>query len=334
VQAALSKILNAIFEADFLDCSFGFRPNRGCHDALKILSHIVEKKKISYIVDADIKGFFNHVDHRWLLKFIRHRVIDPNILRLIARFLQAGVLEDGEILNTPEGTPQGGVVSPVLANIYLHYTLDLWFEKAVRKQCRGEAYMVRYCDDFVCCFQYKADAEKFYLALIQRLEKFNLEMAKDKTKIIEFGRYAQTQYQKSGKPKPDTFDFLGFTHYCSKSSKGHFRVKRKTSQKKFKASLLRCKEWVKQRRNWPIHDLMDGMKAKLIGYYRYYGITDNSTMLNKFLFETSKILFKGLNRRSQRKSFNWYKFNLYLKQYPLPKPRIYVNIYDLRIGFG
>jgi len=195
VQAALSRILNAIFEADFLDCSFGFRPNRGCHDALKILCQIVEKKKISYIVDADIKGFFNHVDHRWLMKFIGHRVIDPNIQRLIARFLQAGVLEDGEILNTPEGTPQGGVVSPVLANIYLHYTLDLWFEKAVRKQCRGEAYMVRYCDDFVCCFQYKEDAEKFYLTVIQRLEKFNLEIAKDKTKIIEFGRYAQNQCQ-------------------------------------------------------------------------------------------------------------------------------------------
>lgn len=334
VQAALSKIINAIYEADFLECSFGFRPNRGCHDALKVLNYIIEKKKVSYVVDADIKGFFDHVDHQWLMKFIGHRIKDPNIHRLIARFLKAGVMENGKILNTPEGTPQGGVISPILANIYLHYTLDLWFEKVVKKHCLGEAYMVRYCDDFVCCFQYKADAEKFYLALIKRLEKFNLEIAKEKTKIIEFGRFAQAQCEKRGKSRPDTFDFLGFTHYCGKSQTGHFRVKRKTSQKKFKASLLRCKEWVKQRRNWPVRVLVDGLSTKLTGYYRYYGITDNSPMLSRFLFETTKILYKWLNRRSQRRSFNWDKFNLFLKRYPLPQPRIYVNIYDLRIGFG
>lgn len=334
VQAALSKILNAIYEADFLECSFGFRPNRGCHDALKVLNHIVEKGKISYIVDADIKGFFDHVDHQSLLKFIGHRIKDPNIHQLIVRILKSGGMYKGEFFYTTEGTPQGGVVSPILGNIYLHYALDLWFEKVVRKHCRGEAYMVRYCDDFVCCFQYKTDAERFYLALIQRLKKFNLEIAEEKTKIIEFGRFARTQCKKHGKTKPETFDFLGFTHYCSQGQNGQFRMKRKTSRKKFKASLLRCKEWIKFRRNWPAKDLIDELTVKLNGYYRYYGITDNSSMIELFYYKTTQILFKWLNRRSQRKSFGWDKFILFLQRHPLPRPKIYVNIYHKKAGFG
>ena len=187
---ALAKILNAIYEGDFLDSSFGFRPNRGCHDALKALNRIIDRRKINYIVDADIKGFFDHVDHEWLIKFVKHRIADPNIHRLIVRFLKSGVINSGRLNPTKEGTPQGGLISPILANIYLHYVLDLWFEKVVRKGCRGDAYIVRYADDFVCCFQYEEEAQAFYRALITRLKRFNLDVAEDKTKIIPFGKYA------------------------------------------------------------------------------------------------------------------------------------------------
>lgn len=330
VQLALSRILNAIYETDFLGCSFGFRPGRGCHDALKVLNNIIEKRNVNFIVDADIKGFFDHVDHEWLMKFLQHRIADPNVLRLIARFLKAGVMEAGMVYDTPEGTPQGGVISPLLANVYLHYALDLWFEKVVRPNCRGEAYMVRYADDFVCCFQYENEAKQFYEALIKRLGKFNLEIAQDKTRIIAFGRNATNYCRQNGKRKPDTFDFLGFTHYCSKSRKGWFRVKRKTSRKKFCNSLYRCKLWLKENLNTPTKDVMKKLCLKLLGYYRYYSITDNLPTVDNFQDKVRRMLFKWFNRRSQRKTFNWVKYVLFLKQYPLPRPKVYVNIYDIR----
>ena len=326
VQMALAKILNAIYEVDFLNCSYGFRPGRGCHDALKALNRIIEKGNVNYIVDADIKGFFNHVDHKWMLEFLKLRIADPNILRLVTRFLQAGVMEAGIRHNTTEGTPQGGVVSPVLGNIYLHYALDLWFYLVVRKNCRGQAYMVRYCDDFVCCFQYEDDARAFYQAFIPRLAKFKLDIADEKTRIIPFGRKAESQ----GTGNPGTFDFLGFTHYCGKGRKGQFRVKRMTSANKFRFSLLKCKEWLKLSRNLPAVILMTELRQKLLGYYHYYGITDNSVAINKFQWQVRKLLYKWLNRRSQKKSFNYEKFQLFLNKYPLPKPRIYVNIYAIR----
>jgi len=332
VQAALSKILNAIYEADFLDCSYGFRPNRGTHDALKAINCVIERGRVNYIVDADIKGFFDHVDHQWLLKFVQHRIADPNIYRLIYRLLRAGVMEEGKHYATSEGTPQGGVVSPILANIYLHYVVDLWFEKVVRKKLQGEAYMVRYADDIVFCFQYENEAQHFYQTLVERLAKFNLEIAADKTKIIPFGRYAEEQSQKKGKDKPETFDFLGFTHYCGKSKEGKFRVKRKTSKKKYRGSLLKFKTWVKKSRNMPMHDLWNKASEKLRGYYQNYGLTDNSKMISNYQYEAKRILFKWLNRRSQRKSFDWEKFRLFLNKYPLPKPKIYVNIYKFRPG--
>ncbi|NLZ83251.1 MAG: group II intron reverse transcriptase/maturase [Clostridiales bacterium] len=190
VQLAITKILSAIYEQDFLDCSFGFRPKRSCHDAIKILDEYLSRRRINYVVDADIKGFFDHVDHRWLMKFLEHRIKDKNLLRYIARLLNAGMMENGQFYKAYEGTPQGGIISPLLANIYLHYVLDLWFEKVVRKRCRGQAYIVRYADDFVCCFEYKNEAEAFYEALKLRLAKFNLEIAEDKTKIIYFGSKA------------------------------------------------------------------------------------------------------------------------------------------------
>lgn len=329
-QKALSKILNAIYEADFLDCSFGFRPNRGCHDALKILNYYIERKQINYIVDADIRGYFDHVDHQRLMIFLKHRITDPNILRIISRFLKSGVIEAGIRHDTPEGTPQGGVISPILANVYLHYVLDLWFEKIVRKNCRGQAYMVRFADDFVCCFQYEHEAKMFYQALIERLAKFNLEIAEDKTKIINFGRNAAQFCHTKGSKKPDTFDFLGFTHYCSNSQKGRFRVKRKTSRKKYKASLLRVNDWLKKNRHLPVKELIGKLRRKLEGYYRYYAITDNGSMVDRFYNKVKRFVFKWLNRRSQRRSFNWEKFKLFYNIYPLPRAEICVNIYNLR----
>ena len=330
VQKGLARILNTIYEQDFLDCSFGFRLGRGCHDALKVLNHIIERKKVNYIVDADIRGFFDHVDHEWLMKFLELRIADPNLLRLIKRFLKAGVMEAGIVYDTPEGTPQGGLISPILANVYLHYVLDLWFEKVVKKRCQGEAYVVRYADDFVCCFQNKSDAEWFYSNLKERLKKFNLEVAEEKTRIIAFGRFADKESKKQGKKKPDTFDFLGFTHYCSKSEKGWFRVKRKTSQKKYRSSLLKCKLWLRKHLISPADYVMEMLQIKLLGNYRYYGITDNSTALGNFYDKVRRMLFKWFNRRSQRKSMNWDKFIRFLKRYPLPRAKIYVNIYDVK----
>lgn len=330
VQKAITKILNSIYENDFLDCSFGFRPKRNCHDALKVLNHYIENKYINYIVDADIKGFFDNVDHKWMMEFLKHRINDPNLLRIIGRFLKGGYMEDGKKYKTDAGTPQGGVISPILANVYLHYVLDLWFEKRIRKLCRGQAYIVRYADDFVCCFQYQSDAITFYGELIERLKKFNLETAEDKTKIIPFGRFAEENLKKKGNGKPPTFDFLGFTHYCSKSQNGKFRVKRKTSKKKFQAKLKQSKEWLKANRHEDVHTIMDRFIRSLKGYYNYYCITDNYNQVSSFRRKIIKLIFKWLNRRSQKKSFNWDKFLLFLRKHPIPLPRIKVNIYDIR----
>ena len=330
VQRGIAKVLNAIYENDFLDCSFGFRPNRNCHDALKILNFYVEKRLVSYVVDVDIKGFFDNVDHKWMMEFLKHRIADPNLLRIISRFLKGGYMEEGRIYKTDNGTPQGGVISPILANVYLHYVLDLWFEKVVRKQCEGQAYIVRYADDFVCCFQNKREALQFYQSLKLRLKKFNLEIAEDKTKVIPFGRFAENNAKRTRNGKPATFDFLGFTHYCGKSKQGKFRVKRKSSRKKVQSKLKESKEWLKSNRNKNIHLIMDRFRRSLVGYYNYYCITDNSQTVNDFKEKIEILLFKWLNRRSQRKSFTWDKFRLFLQMYPLPKPRIRVNIYELR----
>ncbi|QKE72064.1 group II intron reverse transcriptase/maturase (plasmid) [Arthrobacter citreus] len=330
VQKGVTKILNSIYEIDFLDCSFGFRPNRSCHDALKILNFYIEKRSVNYVVDVDIKGFFDNVDHKWMMEFLKLRIADPNLLRIIGRFLKGGYMEEGKKYKTDNGTPQGGVISPVLANVYLHYVLDLWFEKSVKKQCEGQAYLVRYADDYVCCFQFKNEAQEFFQSLKLRLKKFNLEIAEDKTKIIPFGRLAEKLGKHQGNGKPETFDFLGFTHYCGKSKQGKFRVKRKSSRKKVQSKVKESKEWLKKNRNNNIHIIMDRFKRSLIGYFNYYCITDNIPNVNIFKVKIENLVFKWLNRRSQRKSFKWEKFRLFLDKFPLPSPRIKVNIYDLR----
>lgn len=329
VQSGLNMILQAIYEPSFSNNSYGFRPERNCHQALIKLNRIIEHGKINYIVDADIKGFFNNVDHEWIIKFIDLRIKDPNIIKLIKKFLKAGVMEEGVIQKTNFGMPQGSVISPILSNIYLHYVLDLWFEVKIRRESIGQAGIVRYADDYVCCFQYEKDAKIFYDKLKDRLAKFNLEVEESKTKIIMFGRFAEEKYRLNGQNKVPTFDFLGFTHYCSKSKNGKFRVKRRTSKKKFSAKLKDFKLWIKAIRNlFTLQEIFEVVKLKLRGHYQYYGITDNSPMLKEFKYQIEELLFKWLNRRSQRKSFDRCNFKLYLKSNPLPMPKLYVNIYN------
>lgn len=290
----------------------------------------IEKRYTNYIVDVDIKGFFDNVDHKWMIEFLKERITDPSFLRLISRFLKAGYMEQAKYYKTEYGTPQGGVISPILANVYLHYVLDLWFEQRVKKMCRAQAYLVRYADDFVCCFQNEDDAKEFYQALKVRLNKFNLEIAEEKTQIIPFGRFAKANNKRKGKGNPPTFDFLGFTHYCGESKKGKFRVKRKTSKKKMTSKLRANKEWLKSNRHRDMEDIVNRLRRSLHGYYNYYCITDNITTVVKFHDEVVRQFFKWMNRRSQRKSFTWEKFELFLNKFPLPKPKVKVNIYETR----
>lgn len=333
VQCVIADILNAIYEQEFLECSFGFRPNRSCHDALRVLNKIVNRKDIEYVVDADIKGFFDHVDQEWMMKFIQYRIIDPNLWRIIARFMKAGVMEAGIRYDAPEGTPQGGPISPILANIYLHYAMDLWFEKRIRKQSKGAAYMVRYADDAVFCFQYEEDAKAFYQQLKQRLKEFNLEVAEEKTKIVRLNKSNKDDDDNpEGNKGNGSFDFLGFTHYVGRDRKGNKCVRRKTSKKKYRASLLKVKEWIKKNRHTPMKKLMKTLTTKINGYCRYYAVTGNRNAVNNFIDEVKRILYKWLNRRSQRKSFDWDKFNLFLRKYPLPKAKVLVNIFELGAG--
>ncbi len=327
VQKALNEILSVIYETEFLACSYGFRPGRSCHDALKEVGRILETKKVSYVVDADIKGFFDNVDHGWMMRCLQERIQDHNLLRLINRILKAGVMEEGVEYDTETGAPQGGVVSATLANVYLHYVLDLWFILNIKRESRGEAQIVRYADDFVCFFQYKDDAEAFYGKLVDRLGKFNLEIAQEKTKIFEFGRFAEERRTKRGEGKPETFDFLGFSHYCSKGKSGNYSVKRKTSRKKYTAKLKVFAEWLHKSIHTEIRELVKQANAKLIGHFRYYGITDNLQRIKAFRYVVRRNLFKILNRRSQKKSLNWDGFAKLEERFPLAKARIYVNIY-------
>jgi RNA-directed DNA polymerase len=332
VQAGLVRILESVYEQDFVGDSYGFRPSRSCHNALKALSETVENKPTNHIVEADIKGFFDNVNQEWLMKFLAHRIEDKRIQRMVKRFLKAGVSEDGSVTVRAEGTPQGGVISPLLANIYLHYALDLWFEKIYRKSCTGTARIIRYADDFVVCFQHKTDAERFRVELGNRLGKFGLEVEPTKTKVMEFGRFAVQNAKRRGE-RAETFDFLGLTHYCGarRDSKG-FRMKRLTSRKKFGAKLKEFKEWLKKARNLKTREIWETAKAKLRGHYNYYGVTDNLRGISRFGQEVKKLLFKWLNRRGKKGCLSWEKFTEMLKRFPLPKPRITVSMFGFSVN--
>ena len=327
VQEALRRILEAVYEPHFYHEMMGFRPNRNCHMAIRELNVMIEKRPTNYIVDADIKGFFDHIDHEWAVKFIEAKIKDPNITRLVRRMLKAGIMKDYQYEETETGSGQGSVCSPVIANIYMHYVLMWWFQEKIKPMLRGYAGIVIYADDFVCCFENKEEAEWFYERLKHRMRHFGLELEESKSRLIEFGRHAQERSRREGK-KPETFTFLGFTHYCSQSRDGRFRVKRKTSKKKFAKKCKEVHRWIAGMRTQKIPEIMKRVNRMLVGYYHYYGITDNSKKLNDFYYRVNRSLFYWLNRRSQKKSYSWSAYNDLLKEYPLKRPRIYVSVYE------
>ena len=329
VQAAMVRILEQVYEQDFVENSYGFRPNRNCHDALRDLSRTVESRRIEWIVEADIKGFFDNVNHEWLLKFLRHRIGDTRMIRMVARFLKSGVMEEGRMYATEMGTPQGGVISPMPANIYLHYALDLWTTKSFCRICTGVMRLIRYADDFVVCFERQDDAERYRKELATRLAKFGLEVEPTKTKVLAFGPRAQREAQRRG-TKPDTFDFLGFTHYCGKNRQGTgLRMKRKTSRKKFRAKLKLLTQWLRANRmKYKTRKLWDMVCAMVRGHGAYYGVTDNIFAITRFAELAKKLLFKWLNRRGGHKPLTWEKFNKMEERFPFPRPRIRVNMFE------
>jgi group II intron reverse transcriptase/maturase len=322
VEEAVKRTLEPIYEAVFEDSSYGYRPRRSQHQCLDALGRTIQQKRVSHIVEADIKGFFDTVNHEWTVKFLQHRIGDERVIRLIIRMLKSGIMEDGLVHATEEGTPQGSILSPLLSNIYLHYVLDLWFSRRVRRQCRGEAYYFRYADDFLACFQYEDDAERFRQRLGDRLERFGLGLAEEKTHCIEFGRFARKDAYKRGE-KPKEFTFLGFTHYCGKTQKGFFKVKRRTSRKKLRQSLRSFKDWARKSRNVRRKgEMLRQARARVVGHLSYYAITDNSERCSFYVYRTKHILFKWLNRKSQRKAYTWEGFNQALTWVGWPTPRI------------
>ncbi|RPJ53551.1 MAG: group II intron reverse transcriptase/maturase [Acidobacteria bacterium] len=308
VHTALKETLEPIYEADFLDCSYGYRPKRTAHQLLDALGRTIQQKPVRWVYEADITGFFDHVHHEWMLEFLRVRIGDERVLRIIYRILKSGVL-DGELQEAgEEGTPQGAVLSPLLANIYLHYALDLWFQKVFCASCRGQAWLFRFADDFVVCFEDQEDAERFSLEVKERLGRFNLTLAEDKTRLLRFGRWAEADGRRNGR-RPETFDFLGFTHYCGKTRKGDFKVKRRTSHKRLRTKLAAWKEWVRKGRSrFGRGEILRRAKVKLQGALNYYAITDNTQMCRHYREEVESLLFKWLNRRSQRRSYTWAQF--------------------------
>ena len=336
VQNVMSQILTAIYEQDFLDNSYGFRPGRNCQQALAHLEQAINVKPVRYIIDADIRAFFDNVDHDKLKALLEMRISDRKFLRYIVRFLKSGIMEEGKYLPTTKGTPQGGTISPILANIYLHYTLDLWIERTVKPHSRGYVQMVRYADDFVVLVENEWEAIKLLEALERRLKRYGLELSKEKTRLIKFGKYANNEKDGNnngnGTPPvpPGTFNFLGFTHYMSRTRKGKFKIGRKTERKRFARSVRNVKEFIKRNRNQLKRaEIWKRVNQMLNGHYRYYGVSDNSRQIANFYYRVERLLFKWLNRRSQRRSMNWEEFARYKRIFPLYKPKIHCNLYQV-----
>lgn len=329
VEKAIAQILEQIYEPKFYKESFGFRPGRNCHMAVREIIEMVQYRKTSYVVEADIRGFFDNVSHEWLMKMLEHDIADRRFLEIIEKFLRAGIMENGKYLDSERGTPQGNGASPILANIYLHYVLDNWFDVIVKRQCEGESYLIRYCDDFVCCFRNKREADIFRKRLEERFRKYGLELAEEKTKILEFGRFARQNREGRGERKPETFDFLGFTFYCGTDGKKQFfRCRVKTSKKKLRSKIKQMKEWIKYHRTMPLELIFKTVNAKLRGHYQYYGVTDNTREVKNYLSQTKWLLLKWLNRRSQRRSYTLDTFyNGLLKTFPLLEPSIKVSLF-------
>ena len=308
VQHRLSGILQAIWEPEFRDCSYGFRPRRNAHQALAELGEITTNQGTQWLVEADIKGFFDHVEHDWLMRFLEHRVGDPVLLRIIRRLLKAGVMEAGVFTASEAGTPQGGLVSPVLANIYLHYVLDLWFEKRYVRTCKGQGYLIRYADDFVACFTHEEDARRFMDELTERLAVFGLEVEPSKTCLLRFGSRAASDCQKDGSKRPSTFDFLGFTHYVGKSRRGRFVLGRRSQRTRIAKKLKEVSDRLSALRVKGGRAMMDYAKRHLRGHLAYYAVSGNARSIRTYAYRISRLLFKRLNQRSQRPSVAWDRF--------------------------
>lgn len=318
VQGVMAKGLNEVYEPRFLDCSYGFRPGRSAHDVVRYINQTIMSRKVNYVLEADIKGFFDNVDHEWLMKFLEHDIQDKNFLRYVKRFLIAGVMEGTELKDSDRGTPQGGLISPILANVYLHYVLDLWFEKAIKPKLRGEAYYVRYADDFLILFQYENEARAVLEVLKKRLGKFSLEVAEDKTRILPIGRFKGTK---------EDFDFLGFTFYNTKTRGGKYRLGIRTSKKKLKIKRQAAKAWMKTRLIEPIDETMKIVSAIVRGHCNYYGVNGNLKALQSFHDYMEYITYKMLNRRSQKKGMTYEKFRR-IWHYYVQAPRITKNIWQ------
>lgn len=318
VQKMMQKVLESIYEPLFLDCPYGFRSGRGCHDAIRVLNQYLYKNQVQTVLDVDLENFFGTIDHQLLIDLLKEKVEDKRLLRYLSRMFKAGVLAKGEMTVSEEGVPQGSVCSPILANIFAHYAIDVWFDTVVKRHCRGQVEMFRYEDDLVVCCQYDYDAHRVIRAFKGRLEKFKLRINEEKTKLISFDRQ-----NIGGSNKPGTFAFLGLTFYWGRSRKGHPIPKVKTNGKRLRSKLKRVNQWGRAVRNkYPLPEIWKIFGQKLEGHIRYYGVSTNLEAVRKFHHRSRWILFKHLNRRSQRKSCNWDKFEQYEKAHPLPKARI------------
>ena len=321
LQRALVEVLGAIYEQDFLGFSYGFRPGRGPHRALDALAVAITRRRVNWVLDADIRGFFDAIDHGWLLRFLEHRIADRRVLRLVQKWLAAGVIEDGKKVQFDRGTPQGASVSTLLANVYLHYAFDLWAHQWRGRRARGEVVIVRYADDFVVGFQHRDDAERFRAELTARLARFGLELAAEKTRLIEFGRFAADNRRARGLGKPETFEFLGLTHICAKTRTGRFKLKRITSKKRMRAKLRAVKTELRRRRHLPIPDQGRWLGSVVRGHAAYYAVPDNTQAVRAFRAGIIRHWHRALQRRSQRHRLTGKRIGRYADHW-LPQTRI------------
>ena len=321
VQRATAEVLGAVYEGEMLGFSYGFRPGRGAHQALDAVSYAIQRQKVSWVLDADIRGFFDAIDHDWLVEMIEYRIADRRVVRHIKKWLRAGVLEDGKRRYVESGTPQGGSISPLLGNVYLHYAFDLWVEQWRRRQASGEVIVVRYADDFIVGFQYRADGERFQQALRERLQRYGLELNAEKTRLIEFGRFAAQTRKKRGAGKPETFDFLGFTHYCGKTQKGRFEVRRKSTTQRVRNKCKQVKQELRRRLHAPPSQIGAWLQQVLRGHYQYYGVPGNYRALSNFRYRVLRLWHRSLQRRSHKARVLWSRMVRLEKRW-LPYPAI------------
>ena len=324
LQRSTAEVLSAIYEKDFLSCSFGGRKGLGAHHALSTLHEVIAGRKVSWVLEADLKNFFGSLDHGWLLRFVEHRVGDPRIVSVIRRWLKAGILEDGELTASEEGTPQGGSISVLLSNLYLHYVLDLWFERNVRTRLKGEAWMVRYIDDFVICFQYREDALRVKDALGKRLGKFGLNLEPTKTKLVEFGRFADKYARKRGRKRPETIYFLGFTLYCTRNLNGNFKVGFRTEKTRLLRSITRLGDQMRRWRHLQVREQVINLNRVLRGHYAYFGIAGNYRSLARLYRFVEGYWRRMLSSRSRKGKITWEVFQQIKERYPLQKPKLYL----------